>query len=731
MRQLLFSILLLSITTAFAIEVDDSPALLNTWGFRPLADSPSALNPPGFTWRPVSEGEAYILQVARDRDFQEIAYECSQTPWSAHCPDKPFDPVETYYWRYAAYDAEGVRSDWSITRDFRVAPDAVEFPQPSFSELKKRMPKEHPRIFFREEEIANLISLSQGSLASRWESILSQAERLMKNPPDTSEPPLYPKGVIRKSGEWKKIWWGNRTRTIAVTDGAATLAFVYRLTGEEKYGQAARDLLLSFCKWDPEGSTEYTYNDEAAMPALYYPSRAYSWAYPVFSQEDRTTIVSVMEKRGRQVFDYLRRRKHLWTPYESHRNRAWHFLGELALAFLDDIPEAERWLEYSTTIFYTCYPVWADIDGGWHEGFSYWKSYMSRFGFWALLMDSAFEIDVFKRPFFQRTGNYGMYCGPPGTDHCGFGDQAGKPNLPLAAGALMEMLANGTRNPHWKWYAERVGGHLPENYLGYLWASRGVDLESEPPTDLPGSICFRGVGLAVMNTNLTDGRENVQLFFKSSPMGTVSHGYNANNSIHLNVNGLPALLNTGRRDVYGSPHHTDWMWNTKSQNAILVNNEGQPKHSPEAQGRIVFFDTSPTVDVVVGEAGDSYDNLNRWTRAIVFLKPDIIVLHDVLKAPEPSTYQWLLHAPSRFYDPGEKGSPKRVLGRYAGRRGRGVSGAKEYGSFPNQRLRSTPARMGQFRYRRVASTGRTQWPVVRAIFRHRDPHKQRAVAMRA
>jgi hypothetical protein len=175
-----------------------------------------------------------------------------------------------------------------------------------------------------------------------------------------------------------------------------------------------------------------------------------------------------------------------------------------------------------------------------------------------------------------------------------------------------------------------------------------VDLESKPPTDLPGSICFRGVGLAVMNTNLADGRDNVQLFFKSSPKGTVSHGYNANNTIHLNINGLPAILNTGRRDIHGSPHHTEWMWDTKSQNAILVNNKGQRKHSPEARGRIMFFETSPTVDIVVGEAGDSYDNLERWTRAIVFLKPDVIAIHDILEASEPSTYQWLLHAPSRF-----------------------------------------------------------------------------------
>jgi hypothetical protein len=90
------------------------------------------------------------------------------------------------------------------------------------------------------------------------------------------------------------------------------------------------------------------------------------------------------------------------------------------------------------------------------------------------------------------------------------------------------------------------------------------------------------------------------------------------------------------------------MWETKSQNAILVNGLGQDPHSPEATGRILYFETTPDLDVVVGEAGASYPQLDRWTRAIVFVKPDLVFIHDTLEAPEPSTYQFLLHAPSEF-----------------------------------------------------------------------------------
>ena len=70
--------------------------------------------------------------------------------------------------------------------------------------------------------------------------------------------------------------------------------------------------------------------------------------------------------------------------------------------------------------------------------------------------------------------------------------------------------------------------------------------------------------------------------------------------------------------MHGSPHHTGWMWDSRSDNAILVNNKGQIEHSPSATGRITHFETSPRLDVVTGEAGDSYTHLDRWTRRILF-----------------------------------------------------------------------------------------------------------------
>ncbi|MFO7958147.1 MAG: DUF4962 domain-containing protein [Candidatus Brocadiia bacterium] len=638
--------LLVAWSAAGAFELDERPAEPGRWGFRPEDGAEVHRNPPGFTWRPTDGAVSYTLEIGADEAFGEVKYRQRDTPWSADCPRQTLAPG-TYFWRYRAANEAGERTGWSRVRAFTVPADAVEFPRPRLEPAAEHVPQEHPRIFFREEDIPAMRRASREGLRESWKEIKKKADRTLENPPDTSEPPKYPPDVERKSDRWRKIWWGNRRRVIAVADGAANLGFVYRLTGEEKYARAARGLLLALCEWDPEGSTAYDYNDEAAMPALYFTSRAYDWAYPVLSAEDRHRIIRTMRVRGRQAFESLRRRRHLWRPYSSHHNRAWHFLGEVALAFHGDIPEAERWLDYAMTVFYTAYPVWCDADGGWHEGVLYWASYMRRFMYWAVVMRTAFDVDVFDRPFFGRTGYYGMYVLPPGTQHAGFADMAPRAKASRLRN-LMALLAMGARNPHWLWYARQAGYREPRDYSGFVFAYRAEDLEPQPPEDLPSSSCFHGVGLAALNTDLTDGTSNVQLLFKSSPLGSISHGFNANNTFHLNVRGKPVLMNTGRRDQHGTPHHRKWMWQTKSQNAILVNGEGQRPHSPNARGRITRFETGPQMDLLAGEAGDSYGNLDRWTRRIVFLKPHFFVIHDVLEAPSPSTYQWLVHAPGRF-----------------------------------------------------------------------------------
>ena len=629
------------------LKVDDRPAEPGEWGFRPADGSKIQVNPPGFVWRPQDEAEKYILQASRSQDFSKVDYEKRELEMICHCPPRVFHHGD-WYWRFAYIAGDGQQSSWSKVRHFMIPEDARAFPMPDREELTDRIPGEHPRLFIRPEDIPQLRELAQGELKPVYDALVRECESIMGDPPPTEEPPKYPEGTERLSESWREMWWGNRVYTIKVLNSAATLAFTRLLGGKEEYGMLARDLLMAAARWDPKGATGYRYNDEAGMPYNYYFSRTYTFLNDLLTDEEKEKCREVMKIRGEEMYNHLYPR-HLWRPYGSHANRAWHFLGEIAIAFLGEIEGADDWLWFAMNVFYNAYPVWSDDDGGWHEGLSYWRGYISRFLWWADIMRAAMNINAYEKPFFSKVGYYPMYLQPPGARRGGFGDLTGHLKSDGNVG-IMSIFATQAQNPYWQWYVEAHGGQREgRTYVDFV---RGTlpRIEAMTPTDLPDSRLFEGTGLAMLHTDLTDAANDVFIEFKSSPFGSHSHGYDAQNSFVLYAYSEPLLIRTGRRDIYGSDHHKNWMWETKSVNSILVNGQGQkPLRSSEARGKIVAFHTSKAYDYVAGKASNAYPGvLNRFTRSILFIKPEAIVIFDQLEAVEPSTFQWLMHSPNEM-----------------------------------------------------------------------------------
>jgi len=628
-----------------ALELDERQAGPGEWGYRPADGSVSVVNPPAFSWRPMA-GLRWEIECATDKSFTQIEYRRSGIEFNVHCPPVAFKSGR-YWWRYRGVDGKGRSTNWSRARQFTIASDAVKMPMPQRDELLGRIPKKHPRLFMRPENLARLRALARAQRKAEYESLLKQCERLIARPPSTEEPPKYPAGMVRGSDPWRKIWWGNREYTIRALNGAATLAFTRLIGRQQKYGLEAKRILLECAKWDPKGSTGYRYNDEAGMPYAYYFSRTYTFVNDLLSEQEKEICRAVMKVRGEEMYRHLCPR-HLWRPYSSHSNRAWHFLGEVGIAFLGEIEGAEDWVWFAMNVFYNTYPVWSDDDGGWHEGTSYWASYLNRFSWWADVMREAMGIDAYDKPFFSKVGYYAMYLMPPGKVGGGFGDltarRTARHNVPI-----MSTFAAQANNGHWQWYVEALGG--PEPAGGYIGFVRGALPGVKPikPDELPSSRLFSGIGQAYLNSSILDAGDSVQVVFKSSPFGTQSHGYEANNSFLLWGYGQRLLIRSGYRDSYGSDHHRNWMWSTRSVNNITVNGRGQGRRTAAARGQIVAFKTTDAVDIVVGEAGGAYEvPLERFRRAIIFVKPEVVVVYDRLAAKEPSTFEYWLHAVNKF-----------------------------------------------------------------------------------
>lgn len=643
--------------------IDNRQPLSTEIGYHPLPGETAALNPPSFIWLQEGKARTYEMQWSRNEDFT-AAESAGPLPFNTYTPSTAWAPGH-YYWRYRYVTPDGLTSGWSCPRDVIIPENATEFPMPDRAEQRRRVPAAHPRLFLRPEELPRLRELAQGRESTAFESLRALADRFIQAGP-TAEPTYRGTASNLQDKEALKYWWPNALAANQAATEAELISFVYLITQDEKYAEAARRWILHLAAWDPDGPTNWSLNTEAAKPLLFRLPRAYDWAYDALTPEDRQIVQKIMLRRARDAWESSEVKRgsgHLNSPYDSHGNRTWHMLGECGIAFLGEIPEAEDWLDYALNKFFAAYPVWAGQDGGWHEGFAYWSSYMSRVVWWLQVMKSALQIDGFNKPFFSTVGDFPLYVVPPYSPNSGFGDQSEAPpgaNL----GTTIEYFsreagarpASAKAAAHWEWWKEQWRLNPASGVLGFLYSANLPPIPSPalPPTDIPPSRVFEGIGVASLHNTLLDSRDDVHFLFKSSPFGSMSHGHNPQNSFQLNAYGEALLTTCVFRDTYGSPFHLQWAQSTRAHNAVLVNGQGQtPRNESEngalSRGKIIDSRLTPEWDYLCGDAAEAYGGrLSRYYRRVVFVRPDLFLIYDDLVAKKPATFQFMLHAYQPF-----------------------------------------------------------------------------------
>jgi hypothetical protein len=150
-----------------------------------------------------------------------------------------------------------------------------------------------------------------------------------------------------------------------------------------------------------------------------------------------------------------------------------------------------------------------------------------------------------------------------------------------------------------------------------------------------------------MHSDLAHPANDVQLMFRSSPFGNISHSHADQNAIVLGAYREPLLVNTGIRPWYGSPFCKEYYWATLSHNCVLVNGERQPR-TAEARGQVTAFAHDQRFTYAAGDASAAYPDAREVTRRIMFVQPDVFALHDRVVAGEPVAVQWLAHGRAPF-----------------------------------------------------------------------------------
>lgn len=521
---------------------------------------------------------------------------------------------------------------------------------PPMHELRSRIPEGRPRLFVtpdtlddmknkrRQSPIANLI----------WTNLRTKALGYLGWPMPQYPPNAKPGGVLDVTAWREGIAIANE-----IVDRLDSLGFIYLMTGDLETGEAGKRLLLHVSEWDPYGNSGRSRNDEISMRLLYTMSRAYDWLHPLFTDEERVVVQNAMRERGNDVYTTMRRIGFETRMLDNHLVRTLGFLGQAAIAFMGELPEAEVWFDYVVSLLLLNYPPFGGDEGGWSQGVSYWQSYVS----WLLeFMDAlrlATGLDLYQMPFFRNTGYFKLYAHPPESKFGAFGDHSDAP--PDAGSArLLSKFAMEYGDPALQWYVDRINrmGRVPDlptnSFIGYVWAPKLTEMPPMPalPDDFPQSRLFGDIGWALMNVNMADWANNVHVKLKSSPYGSFNHSHAEQNSFQIEAYGSPLAIPSGYYPWYGSPHHAEWTWQSKSKNTILVNGQGQGAQSIDAKGQIVATSFGPQFDYVVGDATQAYmGGVERFLRHLLFVKPNLIVIYDQLEQRgRATTYDWLLHS---------------------------------------------------------------------------------------
>ena len=133
-----------------------------------------------------------------------------------------------------------------------------------------------------------------------------------------------------------------------------------------------------------------------------------------------------------------------------------------------------------------------------------------------------------------------------------------------------------------------------------------------------------------------------------------NHEHHDQGSFQVASFGEKLIGEAGYSDYYKDPHYTDYFSEAPGHNTVLL--DGNPFSQTPYDGSYwpAFHDyprftasiLSNAVDYIAANLTPAYGNtLELFRREYLFLKPDILIVHDRLESSKPHRYDWLLHVP--------------------------------------------------------------------------------------
>ncbi len=629
-------------------------------------------NPPRFMWLPVVEDEAtYILRVSSDPKYPK-----GMTETYTDIPLNFYTPASTlaagdYVWSYAVFDPAtgGPKTEWSKSRGFEIPADLPETPVPSRSERYASADMARPRLWLGPKELDQFkADVAENPDHCTWSEFYEKSVLPWMDREIMTEPVGYPNHQ-RVAPVWRQTYIDCQEQIYAIRH----LAIGGHVTDNAEMLDRAKAWLLETATWDPMGTTSRGYTDEWAYRVCVALAWGYDWLHGELSEGERTVVRAALLERTRDVAHHaiLNANIHLF-PYDSHAVRSVSaVIIPACIAMLDDEPEAREWLDYSIEFLSTVYSPWGDTDGGWAEGPHYWMTGMAYLTEAANLLKAFTGINIYDRPFFQKTGDMPLYTKAPDTRRATFGDDSTMGDLPcLKIGYNLRQYAGVTGNTAYQWYYDEIKRNDPGTemmFYNYGWWDLNFDelmyqslwpqIESVPPADIDKLRWFKGIGWVAIQHRMDDPDKHIQFVMKSSPFGSISHSHGDQNAFCLSAFGEDLAIQSGHYVAFNSTMHQSWRKQTVSKNAIMINGKGQyagrdKSLQMQSTGNILAAEEREDHIYIKGDATAAYQLLTPEVtsveREIYFVRDSYFVIVDSIDASEPVDVDWRIHANNAF-----------------------------------------------------------------------------------
>ncbi len=220
------------------------------------------------------------------------------------------------------------------------------------SALKPELKGVHPRVYMTQGEIDTLKEKVK-TQPELWKNAIARVRALNVEPP---KPPAEERRVQNEVGL-----------------GIAEAAFIYKITGEKKYLDAAKKYMDAAVSYDIWG---YSYNkpniDLAAGHLLYGMGWAYDLLYNDLTNAERTKYREKLIKQARLLYDFFKPKNGKTYAYsQNHTFIPISGLAITAYALYDETPEAKDWASVSRAIFDRVLATYTE-DGYFYESMEYW-----------------------------------------------------------------------------------------------------------------------------------------------------------------------------------------------------------------------------------------------------------------------------------------------------------------------------------------------------------------------